>query len=158
VRTAVQIAAVALLATLACASQRGPVYPDFAAAAPPIAPGRARLVVYRTLYTEPMGFDAQISVDGAAVGTLPPGTWLWVDEPAGPHRVDSPLWPAYSAFGNQLPTQPVTVELPPGTTSFVSVSLISPGPIEVGLQPVSIGQAQNDLATLEMAPPADALE
>ena len=147
-----------LLALAACASQNGPAYPDFAASAPPIAPGRARLIVYRTLYTEPQGFYAKITVDGAAVGTLPMGTWLWVDEPAGIHKVGSPLWLALSAFGNQLSTTPLEVELAPGTTSFVSVNLISTGPVQVSLVPVGAGQAQNDLATLEMAPPAASLE
>ena len=150
-------AAVTLLLGLlvACAGRGGPTYPDFAASAPPIPPGSARLVVYRTLYTQPQVFRAQISVDGAPVGTLPIGTWLWVDQPAGLRRVDSPLWPAYSAFGNQLETEPIEVDLAPGTTSFVSVTLPTADPIRVALEPVGAGQAGRDLATLEMAPPPD---
>lgn len=138
---------------LGCASRNGPVYPEFAASAPPIPAGQARLVVYRTLDTEPQVFHAQISVDGGAVGTLPMGTWLWVDRPAGLHRIDSPPWPAYSAFGDQAPTRPVDVELAPGSVGFVAVNLVTTGRLEVRLQPIDPTQARQDLATLEMAPP-----
>jgi len=153
-RHALRVAAALLLPLIAaCASQNGPKYPDFVASAPPIAAGQARLVVYRPPFTEPQDFRAQIAVDGAAVGTLPMGTYLWVDRPAGVHRIDSPLWPAYSAFGEQLRTTPIEVDLAPGATSFVSVSLPTTDPIRVSLTPVGEGQAQSDLVALEMAPP-----
>ncbi len=145
-------AAAALLLFAACAGQNGPKYPVFAASAPPIAAGLARLVVYRPLFTEPQDFRAQITVDGVAVGTLPMGTYLWVDRPAGVHRIDSPLWPAYSAFGEQLRTTPVEVDLAPGSTSFVSVGIRTITPLRVSLAPVGGGQAQTDLANLELAP------
>jgi hypothetical protein len=155
VRDALRTVATMLLClAAACASQNGPKYPDFAASAPPIALGHARLVVYRMLFTPPQEFHAQITVDGAPVGSLPTGTYLWVDQPAGLHRLDSPLWPAYSAFGEQLRTAPVEVELASGTTSFVSVSLLTTDPLRVSLALVSAGQARRDLETLEMAPPA----
>jgi hypothetical protein len=147
------VVATLLFLAAACVSENGPKYPDFAASAPPIALGHARLVFYRMLFTPPQTFRAQITVDGAAVGSLPMGTWFWVDQPAGLHRLDSPLWPAYSAFGHQLRTAPVEVELASGTTSFVSVSLLTTDPLRVSLAPVSAGQAQRDLATLEQAPP-----
>lgn len=147
------ITAALLCLVAACASQNGPKYPAFVAAAPPIAPGNARLVVYRTLFTEPQDFRAQITVDGVLVGILPMGTWLWVDRPAGLHQIDSPLWPAYSAFGDQLRTTPAQLDLAPGTMSFVSVTLLTMDPLRVSLSPVGAGQAQSDLATLEMAPP-----
>jgi len=146
-------AALLLLLIAACAGQNGPKYPDFVASAPPIAAGQARLVVYRPLFTEPQDLRAQITVDGAAVGALPMGTYLWVDRRAGVHRIDSPLWPAYSAFGEQLRTTPIEVDLAPGTTSFVSVSLLTMAPVRVSLAPVSASQARGDLAALEMAPP-----
>ena len=153
-RHAFRVAAALLLFQItACAGRNGPRYPDFAASAPPIAAGYARLVVYRPLFTEPQDFRAQITVDGAAVGTLPMGTYLWVDRPAGVHRIDSPLWPAYSAFGEQLRTTPIEVDLAPGATSFVSVSLLTIAPVRVSLAPVGASQARGDLATLEMAPP-----
>ena len=156
-RDALRLVAAGLLGLAACA-QRGPTYPVFAASAPPIAAGHARLVVYRTLYTPPQDFYAQLTVDGRPVGTLPMGTWLWVDEPAGVHRLDSPPWPTFYAFGNQLPTQPVEVALAPGATTYVSVTLISTGPLEVSLAPVDPGRARSDLAELEMAPPPESLE
>jgi hypothetical protein len=158
-KQALRATATALLCLVAaCASQNGPKYPDFVASAPPIAPGNARLVVYRTLFTQPQTFRAQITVDGVLVGVLPMGTWLWVDRPAGLHRIDSPLWPAYSAFGDQLRTTPAELDLAPGTTSFVSVSLLTMDPLRVSLSPVGAGQAQGDLATLEMAPPPESLD
>jgi len=157
VRDALRLVAAGLLGLAACA-QRGPTYPVFAASAPPIAAGHARLVVYRTLYTPPQDFYAQLTVDGRPVGTLPMGTWLWVDEPAGVHRLDSPPWPTFYAFGNQLPTKPIEVFLPPGATTFVSLSLASTAPIEVSLAVVDPVQARSDLAKIEQAPPAKNLE
>ena len=151
---ALRIAAAAALLSLAAACAHfGPAYPEFAASAPPIAPGSARLVVYRNEFTPPQAFQAMITVDGRAVGTLPMGTWIQVDAPAGLHRLDSPPWPAYSAFGDQLRTTPVELELAPGSTSFVSVELLSAGPLQVSLVPIDGAQALRDLATLEMAPP-----
>ena len=151
------VATAALVAcALACAGPEGIPYPQFAASAPHIALGRTRLVVYRTLYTPPENFEAQITVDGAAVGTLRMGTWLWVDQPAGLHRVDSPLWPAYSAFGDQLATKPLALELATGTTTFVSVSVDTSGPLRVSFDVVPPDQARSDLATLEMASPSTA--
>jgi hypothetical protein len=157
-RDALRFVSAGLLCLAAACAQRGPAYPVFAAAAPPIAVGHARLVVYRTLYTPPQDFYAQVTVDGAAVGTLPMGTWLWVDEPTGSHQLDSPPWPSFYAFGNQLPTKPIEVFLAPGTTTFVEVSFASTGPLEVSLARVDPDQARSDLAKLEMAPPPEALE
>lgn len=157
-RDALRFVATGLLGLATACAQRGPTYPAFAAAAPEIAAGHARLVVYRSLYTPPQDFYAQITVDGTSVGTLPMGTWLWVDEPMGPHQLGSPPWPSFYAFGNQLPTKPVEIVLNPGTTTFVEVSLASTAPIEVSLTPVDPGRAENDLAVLEMAPPPGSLE
>jgi len=155
---ALRIGAVAaILCGIAACANYGPAYPDFAASAPSIAPGNARLVVYRNMFTPPQAFTAMITVDGRAAGALPMGTWLFVDEPAGVRQVDSPLWPAYSAFGGQLRTTPIEVALAPGTTSFVSVELLSAGPIQVTLVPMDAADALRDLARLEMAPPPESL-
>ena len=152
-RDALRLVAAGLCCLAAACAQRGPAYPVVAASAPPIAAGHARLVVYRTLYTPPQDFTAKVAVDGTPVGALLMGTWLFVDEPAGAHRLDSPPWPTFYAFGNQLPTKPIEVFLPPGTTTFVSLFLASTAPIEVSLAAVDPAQAQSDLARTLMAPP-----
>ena len=157
-RDALRLVAAVLCCLAAACAQRGPAYPVFAASAPPIAAGHARLVVYRTLYTPPQDFTAKVSVDAKPVGALLMGTWLWVDEPAGAHRLDSPPWPTFYAFGNQLPTKPIEVVLPPGTTTFVSLTLASTDPIEVSLAAVDAEEARSDLARTRMAPPLADLE
>ena len=157
-RDALRLAVAALFCVAAGCAQRGPAYPVFAASAPPIAAGHARLVVYRTLYTPPQDFTAKVAVDGTPVGALLMGTWLFVDEPAGAHQLESPPWPTFYAFGNQLPTRPIEVFLPPGSTTFVSLSLASTAPVEVSLATVDPAQAQSDLARALMAPPLADLE
>src|SRR5262245_50502346 len=158
VRKALRLTAAGLLALAVACAASGPVYPEFVATAPPIAAGRARLVVYRHFLTEPQAFLAKITVDAAAVGTLPMGTWLWVDEVAGVHEIDSPPWPSFSAFGDQLRTEPIEVALAPGTTTFVRVNVLTADPVRVAFAQMDPVEAQSQLAKLAMAPPPGSSE
>lgn len=150
--------AVSIMAALAaCAGGNGPPYPEVAASAAPIAAGRSRLVLYRTLYTEIQTLHPGITIDGVAAGVLPEGTFLWLEEPAGLHVVDSPPVARIEAFGAQLPTVPLSVELAPGGTTYIAVDVeAGTGQVIVSLRAVDPGRAMADLRTLEQAPPARA--
>jgi len=151
------LAALLVALGVGCASPNGPPYPEVAASAAALAPGQARLVLYRTLYTEIQTLHPELTVDGTAVGALPEGTFLWLDEAAGPHVLDAPLVPSYKAFGAQMPTRPVTVDLAPGTTTYVNVDVeAGTGAVIISLTLVDRARALNDLASLEQAPPVTA--
>lgn len=145
-----------VVAFVACASSpNGPPYPERAASAPPLAPGQARLVVYRTLYTEIQTLHPVVTVDGTAVGTLPEGTYLWLEEPAGFHVLMSPEVKRVEAFGAQLPTTPLSLELAPGSTTYVLMDVeAGTGQVVVSFTQVDEGRAMTDLPTLEQAPPS----
>lgn len=152
-RTAIVVCVVVLSA---CAtSPNGPSYPQKAASALPLAPGQARLIVYRTLYTEIQTLHPVVTVDGVAVGTLPEGTFLWLEEPAGLHVLMSPEVKRIEAFGAQLPTTPLSLELAPGSTSYVLMDVeAGTGQVIVSFTQVDAGRAMTDLPTLEQAPPS----
>jgi len=148
----------AVVAALACASlacASGPPQPRGTAWLPAPAPGLGRLVLYHTNDTDLTMFHPMLTVDGAPVGELPVGTFLHADRSPGIHEVGVQPQPDVSAFGDQDPTQPVSVELTPGKTSYLQVGVVS-SPISVGvsLTPMDAGGAQQDLADLtEAAPP-----
>ncbi|HVP29202.1 MAG TPA: hypothetical protein VMW35_08575 [Myxococcota bacterium] len=148
--------AVSLLAVaLACAggAGNGPAYPEVLAAAAPLAPGRARLVVYRTLYTAAEGFHPEIALDGRGAGSLPEGTFLWLEAAAGPHELSLPPVASYAAFGAQMPTPPLALDLAAGTTTYVSLDgVAAAADVQPSLAIVGAARAQSDLSTLERAP------
>jgi len=152
----VAVASLALLLAACATSPNGPPYPQRAASAPPIAPGQARLIVYRTLYTEVQTLHPVVTLDGTPVGTLPEGTYLWLEPAAGFHVLMSPEVKRVEAFGAQLPTTPLSLELAPGSTSYVMMDVeAGTGQVVVSFTPVDPGRAMTDLPTLEEAPPSE---
>ena len=152
----VAVASLALLLAACATSPNGPPYPQRAASAPPIAPGQARLIVYRTLYTQIQTLHPPVTVDGTPVGVLPEGTYLWLEEPAGFHVLMSPEVKRVEAFGAQLPTTPLSLELAPGSTTYVLLDVeAGTGQVIVSFTQVDPGRAMTDLPTLEQAPPSE---
>ncbi len=141
-------------ALLACAT--GPTGPVGTASLPVVAADRGRLVLYHTNDTDLTMFHPMLSVAGDAVGELPIGSYLYVDRAPGLYPVGVLPQPSVSAFGGQAPTQPVSMNLLGGDTSYLRVGVVStPVWIEVTLTPMDPIDAQRDLASLvEVLPPA----
>lgn len=59
-------------------------------------------------------FDATVGVDGAPVASVPSGTWIAVDLPAGRHIVNC----AFGAHSNDVLVQP-----PEGRTMFIEIEI-----------------------------------
>ena len=141
-------------ALLACAS--GPTGPVGTGSLPPVAANRGRLVLYHTNDTDLVMFHPQLTVAGVVVGELPVGTFLYVDRAPGVYSVGVQPQPDVSSFGGQAPTQPVSVDLRAGETSYLRVG-VDPTPVWVivSLTPMDPSGAQQDLASLvELPPPA----
>jgi len=151
--TRLRLAACACLAAaLGCST--GPSYPQLMAQLQPPAAGQGRLFVYLTDVTEAPSFWPIIAIDGQQMGELRTGSFFYVDRPAGVHQVGVGTTTSNAAFGTQGVTQPVQVELLPGTSSYVQVFVIlAPGMVRVQLTPESTQDGQRDLAPLHYLAP-----
>jgi hypothetical protein len=119
---------------------------------PALAPELGRLILYRVNDTDATTFHPQLMVDGAPVGELPVGTFLFLDRPPGVHEIWVKKQPNVSAFGGQAPTRPIAVQLAPGETSYVRFEVnVTPVWIESTLTPMDPTDAQSDLARLTQA-------
>lgn len=144
---------VAIGALLACST--GTPYSQVAAqlATPP--PGYGRIMVYMTTNTEAPTFHPDIAIDGREVGKIETGTFFHVEMPAGVHLVGVKTDEHLAGFGNQGATQPVEIEVAPGTTSYVQVGvLVTVGMVKVVLTPEQAADAQRDLSNLYQVAPA----
>ena len=145
------IAALALAASFACST--GTPWSKVAATLPAPPPGEGRVLIY--MATGEVDWWPALSVDGAQLGKIKPGTFFYVDESAGPHAIGVPADPHLAAFGNQGVTTPVNVLVQSGRTAYVQVTVVAtPGMITAVLTPEEDADAQRDLAHLDWVPPA----
>jgi len=154
-----QLAVAALVATtagLACST--GPTYHQLMATLQPPAAGEGRLFVYLTDASQAPSFWPIIAIDGQTMGLLRTGSFFYVDRPTGIHQVGVGTTTANAAFGTQGQTEPVQVELLPGTSSYVQVFVVvMPGMVQVQLTPESTQDGQRDLASLHYLAPTPPL-
>lgn len=109
-------AALALSLLAGCAGP--PTASPEAAAAPPPAPGMARVWFLRQ--ADPAGgnvfaADPMVSANGAPLGQIRQGTAFFHDFPAGSYRF------GVQSFGTPSPHQGDTVQLAPGMTTYVQI-------------------------------------
>jgi hypothetical protein len=143
---------VALSALLACST--GTPYAQVAAQLPTLPPGYGRIMVYMTTNTEAPTFHPDIAIDGREVGKIGSGTFFHVDVPVGLHQVGIFTDEHLAGFGNQGVTDPVTIEVLSGTTSYVQVGvLVTVGMVKVVLMPEPAADAQRDLSDLYLTVP-----
>jgi hypothetical protein len=104
--------ALLVLLLAACA---GPRYSQVAASAPALKPGEGRIYVY----TGPIGLGNQprIRVNGQVVGRSKPGSFFYLDRPAGSYVITSKLWTSDG----------LSFILNAGETRYVSLSAASMG-------------------------------
>ena len=146
-------AAVALGAITACAT--GTPYAQVAAGLPPPPAGQGRIVLYMTSASAQLHFFPTMTVDGVPVGTLRPGTFLYLDRPAGLHPIGVSQQQA-SVISTQIATEPVTIEVFPGATSYVSASAVAiVAATQVILRSEAPDAAVRDLSDLSWVPPAE---
>lgn len=145
------LAAVAVSLPLACAT--GPTYEDLEASLPPLAAGVGRIFVYLPDSTEVPSFFPQLTLDGAPLGTLRTGTYLYADRPAGHHVVDVHVREEAAAFGSQGKTDPVDVMLAPGERVYIAANTLAGiGLLKVTLTPVPPDAGERDMQSLHPAP------
>ena len=143
---------VALSALLACST--GTPYAQVAAQLPTLPPGYGRIMVYMTTDTEMPTFHPDIAIDGKEIGKIGSGTFFHMDVPAGLHQVGIFTDEHLAGFGNQGVTDPVSLEVMSGTTSYVQVGvLVTVGMVKVVLTPESTADAQRDLSNLYQVAP-----
>jgi hypothetical protein len=144
--------AVALGALLACST--GTPYAQAVAQFPAIPPGYGRLLVYLPTSSEAPAFHPDIAIDGKEVGKIATGTFIHVDLPVGMHEVGIFADEHLAGFGNQGATDPVTIEVLSGSTSYVQVGvLVTVGMVKVVLLPEPAADAQRDLSNLYLTVP-----
>lgn len=145
------LAAAAVALALACAS--GPTYETLETSLPPLAAGDGRIFVYLPGSTEVPSFFPQLTLDGAPIGTLRTGTYLYADRPAGRHVVDVHVREGDAAFGSQGKTDPVGVELAAGEKVYIAADTLSlVGMVKVTLTPVGPDAGERDMQSLHPAP------
>ena len=142
----------AIAAALLFACATGTPYAQYAASPPALAAGNGRILIYMT--TQQNDFRVALSLDGQTLGTIQPATFFYLDRPAGTHVVALPPPPHVDTFSQQAPTPPVTVDLAPGTVSYVEVSVNwTPGQVTAVLAPADASTAQAELQKLDLVPP-----
>ena len=143
---------VALGALLACST--GTPYAQVVAQLPAIPPGYGRLLVYLPTSSEAPAFHPDIAIDGKEVGKIATGTFFHVELPVGMHQVGIFADEHLAGFGNQGATDPVTIEVLSGATSYVQVGvLVTVGMVKVVLMPEPAADAQRDLSDLYLTVP-----
>jgi hypothetical protein len=154
--TARRVAAATLvLAALACAHPAGPR--RSLQEQTPIAPGAARLVIYRTTATDAPSFYPRVQVDDAVVGKLGMGSFVWVDRTPDWHSVGVVRGRFESAFGEQSPARPFAVMLAPGETTYVELQVLVLGTtIQANLRKPDLEAQARALAALRESPPESA--
>jgi len=137
----------ALSALLACST--GTPYAQVAAQLPTLPPGYGRIMVYMTTDTEMPTFHPDIAIDGKEIGKIGSGTFFHMDVPAGLHQVGIFTDEHLAGFGNQGVTEPVSLEVLSGTTSYVQVGvLVTVGMVKVVLTSEPTADAQRDMSNL----------
>jgi len=81
---------------------------------PPVAPGQARIYVYRAATVYDSTVWTTVSLNGTATGESAPGTVFYRDVAPGTYLVDPGSEKLY-------PNQAKTIAVQPGTTTFVKI-------------------------------------
>ena len=152
-RTRPSALCLALALVAGCAS--GPTYEQLSGSLPAIPPGQGRIFLFLTGATEVPGFFPQPTLDGAKIGELRTGTYLYADRPAGRHVVGIYVKEGNAAFGSQGATDPVDVLLAPGERVYIEADTLSlVGMVKVTLRPVPPDEGASTMLPLHPAPPA----
>jgi hypothetical protein len=146
--------AVALAALVACAT--GESYSQASVDFPPPPAGQGRIMLYMTTASAQQHFFPIMTVDSAPVVTLHPGTFFYVDRPPGMHQIGVTQQQA-SVITTQIATDPITIEVFPGATTYVSASAVAiVAQTQVVLRGVPPDDATRDLWNLSLAQPEPA--
>jgi hypothetical protein len=149
-RTGIACLAVALVA---CAGQ---TYSEVAVGLSPPPAGEGRIMLYMTDASAMQHFFPTLTVDSAPVATLKPGTFFYVDRPSGFHQI-SVSQQQESVITAQIATDPITIEVFPGKTTYVSASAVAiVSQTQVILRGEAPDNAQRDLWNLSLLEPEPA--
>jgi hypothetical protein len=144
----------ALSGVTACAT--GVPYAEEAASIPALAAGQGRIMIYMTDSSQPIDFYPTVTVDAVPVGKIRPGTFFWVDRPAGVHEVGVGGHQA-AIISDQIPTEPVTIDVIPGETAYVHAeAILIIARVQVVLRPEIAENATRDLEKLSFVAPEPA--
>ncbi len=144
--------AVAFGAITACTT--GTPYAQVAGTLPAPPAGQGRILLYMTSASAQLHFFPDMTIDGAPVGTIRPGTFFYVDRQAGLHQIGVGQKQA-SVISSQIATDPVTIDVIPGATSYVSASAVAiVAATQVILRSEAPDDAVRDLSDLSWVPPA----
>lgn len=143
-----------LAAAILLAGCAGPRYASMASSLPPLKPGDGRIVFYNPMQDAGAGPSGQpkIRVNKQVVGRSKPGSFFYVDRPAGSYVVTDKLWT----------DDGLSFMLNPGETRyvrFVAPSLGSTGISKLNIELVdSQSEAQRELLPLRYFGAAPAVQ
>ena len=135
----------------ACAT--GTPYAEVAASMPALAAGQGRIMIYMTDSSQPIDFYPTVTVDSVPAGKIRPGTFFYVDRPAGIHEIGVGDHQA-AIISNQIATEPVTIDVIPGQTAYVHAEAIQiTARVQIVLRPEIPENATRDLEKLSFVAP-----
>jgi hypothetical protein len=102
-----------VLAAAGCATQQGTPYQDMSASIPTLDAEHGRLYFFRETGALGMASGSQVRVNDQPVGSMPMGTFFYVDEPAGEYTITT----------SSARDKPLTVSLDGGDTKYVRLSV-----------------------------------
>lgn len=153
-RIGIACIAIALAALTACAT--GESYSQASVDFPPPPAGQGRIMLYMTTASAQQHLFPIMTVDSVRVVTLHPGTFFYVDRPAGLHQIGV-AQQQESVISTQVATDPITIEVFPGATSYVSASAVAiVAATQVILRSEAPDNATRDLWNLSLLTPEPA--
>ena len=113
---------------LSACSATGPQYSEVASSIPTLKSGDGRIYFFRSSSMMGAAIQPEIRLDGVVVGKSQPGSFFYVDRPAG----------VYSATATTEVEARITVDLKAGETQYISSSIgfgVLVGRVNFSLQP-----------------------
>ena len=102
-----------VLGAAGCATQQGMPYQDMSASIPALDADHGRLYFFRETGVLGAASGSQVRVNDQPVGTMPMGTFFYVDEPAGEYTITT----------SSARDKPLMVKLDGGDTKYVRMSV-----------------------------------
>ena len=155
-RRRIRVAGFAAALGLVTACATGQTYSEVAVELTPPPAGEGRIMLYMTDASAQQHFFPTVTVDSAPAATLKPGTFFYVDRPPGLHQIDV-AQQQESVISAQIATDPITIEVFPGKTTYVSASAVAiVAQTQVILRGEAPDDAQRDLWNLSLLKPEPA--
>lgn len=140
------LAALAGLVLAACASTAR-TWPELSGALGPPEGGLGRLVVYRERGSPDISFRPLIAVDGADLGAVGAGRFVWTDLAPGAHVVSLREDPGDDRQGEHDTAPPLGVAVGAGDTRYVRVRVeVAAEGVAVALDAAEADDAERALA------------